>query len=77
MIYLTFLKCSKTYTINESRLMIKTLGGVFMATEVKKQDVHNEDHNSLKGALFSSIVFVGGGMLFFIVVLFYFYMTRL
>jgi len=47
-----------------------------MATDVKKQELQNEDQNSLKGALFSSIVFVGGGILFFIIVLFYFYMTR-
>jgi len=48
-----------------------------MATDVKKQEEHFEDQNSLKGTLFSTIVFVGGGLLFFILVLFYFYMTRL
>jgi len=32
---------------------------------------------SLKGTLFSTIVFVGGGILFFIILLFYFYMTRI
>lgn len=35
-----------------------------------------EDVDSLKGTLFSSIVFVGGGILFFIVLLFVFYMAR-
>ncbi|WP_191126272.1 hypothetical protein [Cerasibacillus terrae] len=35
-----------------------------------------QEENSLKGALFSTIVFVGGGILFFIVLLFYFYMIR-
>lgn len=50
--------------------------GLFMATNVKKQEVQVEDQNSLKGTLFSTIVFVGGGILFFIVLLFYFYMTR-
>lgn len=36
-----------------------------------------EDENSLKGTLFSTIVFVGGGIIAFIVILFYFYMTRI
>lgn len=35
-----------------------------------------QEESSLKGALFSTIVFVGGGILFFIVLLFYFYMIR-
>lgn len=47
-----------------------------MATDIKKQELHIEDQDSLKGTLFSTIVFVGGGILFFIIVLFYFYMTR-
>jgi len=48
-----------------------------MATDVKQQqDIQNEDQNSLKGTLFSTILFVGGGILFFILLLFYFYMTR-
>jgi len=48
-------------------------------SDVKKGN-HLEEHNnenSLRGTLFSSIVFVGGGIAFFIVLLFYFYMTRL
>ena len=49
------------------------------ASDVKKSNLPEEhnDENSLKGTLFSTIVFVGGGILFFIVLLFYFYMTRL
>ncbi|MGM8366096.1 hypothetical protein ACLIBG_11550 [Virgibacillus sp. W0181] len=35
-----------------------------------------ENENSLKGTLFSTIVFVGGGILIFIIVLFVFYMMR-
>jgi len=48
------------------------------ASNVKENEVQvdHEDVNSLKGTLFSSLVFVGGGILFFILVLFYFYMTR-
>lgn len=48
------------------------------AKDVGKQEVqidHNEV-NSLKGTLFSTIVFVGGGILFFILLLFYFFITR-
>lgn len=64
------------YTISESN--IKQLKeGLFMATDVKKQDVQVENQDSLKGTLFSTIIFVGGGILFFIIVLFYFYMTRI
>jgi len=48
-----------------------------MTTEVKKQEEQNEDVNSLKGTLFSTIIFVGGGIILFMLVLFYFYMTRL
>ena len=40
-------------------------------------DQENEDVNSLKGTLFSSIIFVGGGIVFFIILLFVFYMTRI
>lgn len=47
-----------------------------MSEKVKKQDVTIEEQNSLKGTLFSTIVFVGGGILAFILLLFYFYMTR-
>lgn len=38
---------------------------------------YNEEENSLKGALFSSIVFVGGGIVLFMVLLFIMYMFRL
>lgn len=37
---------------------------------------NSEDIDSLKGTLFSTIVFVGGGILIFIVILFVFYMAR-
>ncbi|AIF45218.1 hypothetical protein [Virgibacillus sp. SK37] len=37
--------------------------------------VHHDDQ-SLKGALFSSLVFVGGGIVSFIVLLFVIYMMR-
>lgn len=46
------------------------------ATNVKKDKAHLEDVNSLKGTLFSTLVFVGGGISFFIILLFVFYMTR-
>ena len=55
------------------------LGGIFMsAPDVKNKEVqvNHEEINSLKGTLFSTVVFVGGGILFFIIVLFYFYMMR-
>lgn len=42
----------------------------------KKENESLEDVNSLKGTLFSTIVFVGGGILLFIIVLFVFYMAR-
>lgn len=48
-----------------------------MRKNVGKQDVSMEKEQSLKGTLFSTIVFVGGGILAFILLLFYFYMTRL
>ncbi|HLR69946.1 MAG TPA: hypothetical protein VK085_00780 [Pseudogracilibacillus sp.] len=49
------------------------------ASDVKENEVQvdHEDVNSLKGTLFSTIVFVGGGILIFILILFYFYMTRI
>lgn len=48
------------------------------ASDVKNKEVEEiEDLDSLKGTLFSTIIFVGGGIIFFIVLLFYFYMTRL
>lgn len=43
--------------------------------ETKRQEEEKE-MQSLKGTLFSTIVFVGGGITLFIVTLFYFYMTR-
>jgi len=42
----------------------------------EKIDQDSKEIYSLKGTLFSSIVFVGGGILFFIIVLFVFYMMR-
>ncbi len=42
----------------------------------KEINQKNEDVNSLKGTLYSSLIFVGGGIVFFIVLLFVFYMTR-
>lgn len=44
-------------------------------SETKRQEEEKE-MQSLKGTLFSTIVFVGGGITLFIVTLFYFYMTR-
>ena len=41
-----------------------------------KVEEDTEEVNSLKGTLFSTIVFVGGGIVFFIVLLFVFYMIR-
>lgn len=48
------------------------------STKLNPEEVNQEieDVNSLKGTLFSSIVFVGGGILLFIIVLFVFYMMR-
>jgi len=43
----------------------------------KKDVIQQEEFNSLKGTLFSTIVFVGGGILAFMIVLFFFYMIRL
>ncbi|GAB3060349.1 hypothetical protein [Virgibacillus ainsalahensis] len=42
-----------------------------------KEHEEKRDEHSLKGALFSSIVFVGGGIAFFIVLLFVIYMIRI
>lgn len=44
---------------------------------VDKVTVETSEVNSLKGTLFSTVVFVGGGIILFMAVLFYFYMTRL
>lgn len=48
-------------------------------TKLNPEEINqeNEDVNSLKGTLFSSIIFVGGGIVFFIILLFVFYMTRI
>lgn len=46
-------------------------------TDIKKSKLKEEHEDSLKGTLFSTIVFVGGGIVFFIVLLFVFYITRL
>jgi len=46
-------------------------------SQVEKVKMHSEDVESLKGTLFSTVVFVGGVIIAFIIVLFYFYMTRL
>lgn len=47
------------------------------ATENKKTELELQEEESLKGTLFSTIVFVGGGILFFIVLLFVLYMIRI
>lgn len=44
---------------------------------IDKVAVETAEVNSLKGTLFSTVVFVGGGIILFMAVLFYFYMTRL
>lgn len=44
--------------------------------EVKKREEENKELNSLKGTLFSSIVFVGGGIIIFIALLLFFFMSR-
>lgn len=46
-------------------------------SRMEEVEVQREDVESLKGTLFSTIVFVGGIIIAFIVTLFYFYMTRL
>lgn len=46
-------------------------------TDVKKNKLNEEPEDSLKGTLFSTLVFVGGGIICFIVLLFVFYMTRI
>ncbi|MGJ9458676.1 hypothetical protein [Oceanobacillus sp. CF4.6] len=43
---------------------------------IQEENVDKDDVNSLKGALFSSIVFVGGGIVGFILLLFITYMVR-
>jgi len=54
------------------------LGGINMSkSQVEQVDMHSKDVESLKGTLFSTIVFVGGVIVAFIVILFFFYMTRL
>ena len=45
-------------------------------TEMEKAEEKLEDENSLRGTLFSTLVFVGGGIVFFIILLFTFYMLR-
>lgn len=42
-----------------------------------EEKLSKTDEQSLKGTLFSSLVFVGGGIVSFIVLLFAIYMTRL
>ncbi|WP_190279362.1 hypothetical protein [Ornithinibacillus gellani] len=48
-----------------------------METTKVKTPEHEVEVNSLKGTLFSTLVFVGGGIILFIVLLFALYMTRL
>jgi len=43
---------------------------------IPKKELHDKE-NSLKGALFSSIVFVGGTILAFTILLIVFYMIRI
>lgn len=45
-------------------------------SEVEKTDLNIEDEDSLRGTLFSTIIFVGGGIVIFIILLFAFYMFR-
>ena len=45
-------------------------------SDVQNKKKDEENIQSLKGTLFSTIVFVGGGITLFILTLFYFYMTR-
>ncbi|MFC2949958.1 hypothetical protein [Virgibacillus sediminis] len=42
-----------------------------------KQKANQHETESLKGALFSSVVFVGGGIVLFFLLLFILYMVRL
>ncbi|HLS35803.1 MAG TPA: hypothetical protein VK061_06170 [Bacillota bacterium] len=44
---------------------------------MEETKIDEEEMNSLKGTLFSSLVFVGGGIVIFMVTLFVFYMIRL
>ncbi|WP_249870009.1 hypothetical protein [Oceanobacillus saliphilus] len=43
----------------------------------QEENIDTHDVGSLKGALFSSIVFVGGGIVSFILLLFITYMVRI
>lgn len=45
-----------------------------MKTFVEKTNVYEEE--SLRGTLFSVLIFVGGGIVFFITLLFVFYLMR-
>ncbi|MBP1969008.1 hypothetical protein J2Z83_001111 [Virgibacillus natechei] len=45
--------------------------------KIPEENINNEQIESLKGALFSSLVFVGGGILVFMLLLFVIYMIRL
>lgn len=48
-----------------------------METQVdQKKEMEKYDEDSLKGTLFSTLVFVGGGIVAFIILLFVFYMMR-
>lgn len=46
-------------------------------TNVKDGKLQKENEDSLKGTLFSTLVFVGGGIVSFIVILFAFFFTRI
>lgn len=43
----------------------------------EKEVLDQEEVHSLKGTLFSTLVFVGGGIVIFMVTLFVFYMIRI
>lgn len=47
-----------------------------MSVKEKDLNLENEDVNSLRGTLFSTIVFVGGGIIVFILVLLFFFLSR-
>lgn len=44
--------------------------------EQVRENIEKYDEDSLKGTLFSTLVFVGGGIVIFIILLFAFYMMR-
>lgn len=44
--------------------------------EIKEVNLNKKEVESLKGTLFSTLVFVGGGIIVFILTLFIFYMIR-